>query len=404
MYSIFESTYQPIGVKKRRRKRPVFLQPILALILFFISLYLYFRFTVQTKLEEEIHSLNYVPGSTLIPRIKVGPHKNPRAKEVVKQMDWYISNHVAWDDIEQWHGLMDEFFVPEFNYVTIYGLGAGTFTGIKDWFYGEHIPFNFAFPDTKFSQLIFIGDDIHASTTTYAKATWKNEFVGVKPSNKVVSIRIHDFYIIDEDQNKILTNWMMIDVVDLMRQAGYQVLAKPRAEEGWFQPPRAMDGIPAPIAFPSLDDCCPKAKFESIIKDAVHHDWVLQSEDASLWSDDMIFYGPGGIGFMPTKQWYISDFLKPLHEAFTEPSIETYVLLCQRNYCAMNGVFKGVQSGTWLGEKPEEQKRELRFGMHFRLNIDSLQIEDGYLMLDLPHYFAQVGTILSERTSAEYLV
>ena len=73
----------------------------------------------------------------------------------------------------------------------------------------------------------------------------------------------------------------------------------------------------------------------------MHKEWVLQDSDASMWSDDMIFYGPGGIGFMPNKEWYISDFLQPFHEAFSEPEIDTYVLLCQRNYCAMNGVFRG---------------------------------------------------------------
>jgi len=345
----------------------------------------------------------YIPGKHDIPIIEVGPHPVPPAKVIVQSMDYYISNHVQWNNFDDWSKLMETYFTSDFKYITIYGLGE--FTGITNWFYGEHIPFNFAFPDVTFSQLIFVGDDIHASTTTYAKCTWQNEFVGVKPSGTQVSIRIHDFYRIDPEQKKISVNWMMIDVVDLMRQAGYQVLAKPRAKEGWFQPPRAMDGIPAPIAFP-IKILSPeqKHKYESLVVDTVHRDWVGQEYSASNWADDMVFYGPGGIGFMPNKDWYITDFLAPLHEAFSKPEIKMDVLVCQQNYCAVNGLFEAVQSGVWLGEPPAAKRRKLRFGMHFRLNKETMQIEDGYLMLDLVQYFAEVGTYLTDRTHDEYRV
>jgi len=406
-----ESRYTPIldpaQKQKRYRRRDVQM-----LFLFSISILLFvflnYNRSGYTSNELTLNSdaavlQTYVPGSHTLPWVKVGVHPNPPAKEIVKQMDWYISNHVAWNNLEDWSELMHAFFVADFNYVANHGLG--TFTGIENWFYGEHIPFNFAFPDVTFSQLIFIGDETTASTTTYAKGTWKNQFVGVPPTDKVVSIRIHDFYTVDPVKKKIITNWMMIDVVDLMLQGGYRVLPKPRAREGWFQAPRAMDGIPAPIAFPSLDACCPKDEFEAIVRNVMHKEWVLQDSDASMWSGDMIFYGPGGIGFMPNKEWYISDFLKPFHEAFSEPEIETYVLLCQRNYCAMNGVLRGVQTGTWLGESAvPNMRRELRFGSHFRINIDTRKIEDGYLMFDLPHYFAQAGVELLHRTTAEYHV
>ena len=48
---------------------------------------------------------------------------------------------------------------------------------------------------------------------------------------------------------RISYNWMMLDLPDLLRQAGRRVLpVAPLRDDGWFQPPRAMDGVPAPYS------------------------------------------------------------------------------------------------------------------------------------------------------------
>ena len=43
-------------------------------------------------------------------------------------------------------------------------------------------------------------------------------------------------------------NWMLLDTVHLMLQSGYRVLPQPHLPEGLHLPPRAMDGISAPIS------------------------------------------------------------------------------------------------------------------------------------------------------------
>lgn len=93
--------------------------------------------------------------------------------------------------------------------------------------------------------MIFAAEDTTATTTTYAVAPWtKGPFVGVGPPHKIVRYRIFDFYIIKE--GKIWYNWMILDTVHLLYQAGFDVLPnnKNPLKQGWVRPPNAMDGIP----------------------------------------------------------------------------------------------------------------------------------------------------------------
>ena len=74
--------------------------------------------------------------------------------------------------------------------------------------------------------MIFAAEETTATTTTYANAKWKAPFCTAEPSEDWMSVtmRIYDFYLMRG--NKIWYNWMLIDVVDLMLQAGHQVLPK----------------------------------------------------------------------------------------------------------------------------------------------------------------------------------
>ena len=45
-------------------------------------------------------------------------------------------------------------------------------------------------------------------------------------------------------------NWMILDTVHLLHEAGYDVLPNNKSplKQGWVRPPNAMDGVPAPLS------------------------------------------------------------------------------------------------------------------------------------------------------------
>merc|ERR1711963_188655 len=79
-------------------------------------------------------------------------------------MDEAIKDHVAWDDWEQWGGIMAKFFTDDMIYDTNYYDGTDVFmgngTGIRSWYDREHIPINEAFDNQTFHQMIFAAERI----------------------------------------------------------------------------------------------------------------------------------------------------------------------------------------------------------------------------------------------------
>ena len=177
--------------------------------------------------------------------------QEPTAKKVIRAMDKDISNHIDWDDWDTWSKLMGKFFTSDMVYDTNYydGNQMGNGTGIWSWWLREHIPINQAFDNQTFNQIIFAAEENTATTTTYAIAPWtKGPFVGQPPPNRIVRYRIFDFYRMKND--KICYNWMILDTVHLLFEAGHNVLPRNKnpLKQGWVRPPNAMDGIPAPLS------------------------------------------------------------------------------------------------------------------------------------------------------------
>merc|ERR1711988_1103840 len=215
----------------------------------------------------------------------------------------------------------------------------------QEWWDNEHIPYNMAFDNATFNQMIFAAEETTATTTTYANVQWKGPFCTVEPSTNMMpaTMRIFDFYLMRGDH--IFYNWMMIDTVDLMLQAGTRALPKSPLREGFVRPPNSMDGIPAPIS----------------------------------------------------RLTHMEDATTAIRNAFTERELEIDILTCEGTYCGANGWLHGINSGDFLGEKASNNAVKLRFGLHWRVDTKNGVIPEGYAIFDLPGFFIQNGINLYER-------
>jgi len=331
---------------------------------------------------------------------------DPKAKCVIRAMDDLIANHVEWDNKTAWVAIMEQFFTEDMIYDTNYNPNADEMnnsTGIEAWFYAEHIPYNLAFDNVSFSQMIFASEEETATTTTYAKSQWKGDIGTIPGSEKIgleVTMRIYDFYIMRG--NKIFYNWMLLDFVELMYYAGYRVLPKSPLREGWVQAPAAMDGIPAPIS--RLVNPMDSLNAKILVEETLLHDIVYGSEASPIWTEDMKWYGPFGIGYASNKQDYEEYYLKPLKEGISDRQVEINVLTCEGPYCGVNGFIHGVHSGPWLGEEATNLPIRIRFGFHYRVDVQNKVIPEGYALFDIPDALNQVGVNLFDRFTPEYAV
>merc|ERR1739841_59707 len=199
----------------------------------------------------------------------------------------------------------------------------------------------------------------------------------------------------------------MVDVVDILQQAGYKVLPEADLPDLGYPAPTGQQGLPAPDSqwVNVADTAASIMPFQRMIEE----DFGALLSDARWWAEDMVWYGPAGIGTAQNRSQYVDHVLKPLQAAFTETRIEFEQLVCEGTICGALVYFWGKHTGTWLGEKPTGKLVRLRFGMHARLNLLNDvkgcgacgQLVEGWAQLDIPGAFAMMGVDLLARARSQ---
>jgi len=331
----------------------------------------------------------------------------PKSKQVIEGMAVIIRGHIQWNNWPVWSRSMRPFFEANFTYDFIYPLPKTR--GIRDWYHGEHLQYNFAFPNFKSSNFLLLGTNDSASLQSYHTVRWKGDFVGIPapPGAPLIKIKDLDFYIFRDRQ--IHYNWCMVDLVGILQQGGYQVLPPAPLPNGIdYLPPRAMDGIPSPDS--NFVDPSAAALAMVPFQGMLQEDLVEQSIAARWWMEDLLWCGPAGIGDAKSIGQYVTHFLKPLHEAFSSPRLEMDSLVCEGQYCGAHFHLLAKHTGTWLGQPATGRLVSLRFGIHARINLGEMvdgcgtcgKIIDSWAQLDIVKAFAQMGVDLLARARAQY--
>ena len=137
-------------------------------------------------------------------------------KSLVCRMDHaLVSLGDQWRNYSLFDQTMRRFWSPGFTYTPMHGLTESK--GMRDWFDKEMSAWTDAFPWVTFQQMIFVGSGPNASSTTCAVGTWEHALGVLQPTRRRMTVRITDFYAAAPD-GRIAHNWMMIDVLDLLRQ------------------------------------------------------------------------------------------------------------------------------------------------------------------------------------------
>jgi len=328
----------------------------------------------------------------------LGGPGSPLAKQVVVGMDTNVNFHIAWNDWKDWSKEMAPYWtedmIYDFNYVGEWKFGATH--GLRGWYEGEHLHYNGALPDCQWIDFIRAATEKTCTSASYGLARWVGPFAGVPPPAHKPWVRIHDldFYLIEG--NRIKINWCIIDVVDLFQQVGYEVLPpSPMPQEG-YRAPNAMDGYPAPMS--AAVNPADAEVSEKVWRAAVQEDFVLGTGNARWWAEDITWYGPGGVGTARSRQQYVAHFLEPLHAGFSNITMQMDLLLCEGKYCGAHFYLHGTHTGTWLGEKGTGKRVRLRCGAH--AHLENGRIVEGWLIIDVPRAFADMGVDLYGRAAA----
>ncbi len=231
-----------------------------------------------------------------------------------------------------------------------------------------------------------------ASVTHYL-GNFEAALFGVRPSNHLAFLRSGEFYRVEPD-GRISEAKIIIDLIDLMRQAGQRLLPDMLGIEMLFPGPATHDGV-----LPSgqgdgeetLDLC------EAMLADLKNYDPHTftshnQTGKDGYWHDDMLWYGPGGIG--SNYRW--SGFEKDHRAAFLTAFPDRvggnhYCRIGDGDYAAVSGwpSMTMTHKGDSLEVPASGKSLTLRVMDFYR--CAGGKIMENWVMLDYLDLFQQMG-------------
>lgn len=222
-------------------------------------------------------------------------------------------------------------------------------------------------------------------------------WLGIPPTGRLAFLRGCEFHRVVED--KIVETAHFFDIPHLMMQAGLSPFP-PQTGAHLVQPgPLTHDGL---LHGPQPED--EGARTHALI-DAMVSDlgqWnsgvPLVEELARTWADDMIWWGPAGIGATYTIDRYAAQHSGPFRAGFTERSKTAHVArVAEGHYGGFFGWpnFTARPTGGFMGMPRTDRPGEFRVIDIYRRAGDKLA--ENWVFIDLLHFWRQQGVDILAR-------
>ncbi len=228
-----------------------------------------------------------------------------------------------------------------------------------------------------------------------------HEWLGIPPTRKIAMLRYCEFNRVED--GKITETAMFFDIPHLMMQAGMNPFP-PQTAAHLVQPgPMTHEGL----MFDTQDvDEGQKtlAAIEYMIGDI--KTWTggreepLVDELRRSWNEDMIWWGPAGIGATYTIERYAEQHSGPFRAGFKDRSFNGH--LCRIAEGHFGGFFGWpnltlTPSGGFMGMPATDTPGDMRVIDMYRRDGDKLT--ENWIFIDLLHFWKMQGVDILERTT-----
>lgn len=216
-------------------------------------------------------------------------------------------------------------------------------------------------------------------------------WLGIPPTGKMAFLRYCEFNRVADGQ--ITETAMFFDIPHLMIQAGLTPYPTQTAAHLVQPGPAPHTGL----MFDAQDPAQGHATLAAI--NAMINDlgtWQLglplTEELARTWHDDMIWWGPAGIGATYTINRYAQQHSGPFRAAFSDRSRTGHICrLAEGDFGGFFGWpnFSAVHSGPFMGRDATGLRGEMRVIDIYRRAGDKLA--ENWVFIDLPHFWLGLG-------------
>ena len=263
------------------------------------------------------------------------------------------------------------------------------------------LPLKRSFPDLERRDTILIAGECYGTHLVGAVGhylgTFREDWLGIPATGRPVYIRYGEFHAMAD--GKIAQSTVLIDVLDVIRQAGFWPLAPSLGTEEQWPCPFTADGIvltpqdPAVSAASIAQTLAMHATLGAYDDQAgLGREGLLNMPQIAHWHDKMMWYGPAGIGTTRGLQGFVDYHQLPFRIAFpSRRGGNHYARIGDGAYSATGGwpsIHAGHMGGDFLGTAPSGRQVTMRV-MDFYLHHEGL-IRENWVPIDIIHLLLQM--------------
>ena len=224
-------------------------------------------------------------------------------------------------------------------------------------------------------------------------------WLGIPPTGRIAMLRYAEFHRVSN--GKIAETAMYFDIPHLMMQAGLNPFPTQTGAHLVQPGPMTHDGLLFE-AQPAEEGERTLAAINAMISDLGQWNsgMPLEEELRLTWHEDMVWWGPAGIGATYTIERYAKQHSGPFRAAFDERSKTNHI--CRMSEGHFGGFFgwpnfTATLAGEFMGRPATGKPGEFRVIDLYRRAGDKLT--ENWIFIDLLHFWKQQGVdILDQMT------
>lgn len=235
---------------------------------------------------------------------------------------------------------------------------------------------------------------------------FERHWLGIRPNGRVTMLRYAEFNRIEN--GRIAETAMFCDIPQVMIQAGQNPFP-PQTGAHLVQPgPQTHEGLMWGRQDPKQGEATLSAINAMLNNPGEKFNDPNEAQRlARVWQDNMIWWGPAGIGASYTIQGYIRQHTKPFDDAFSSGDYNFNGHLCRLAEGHFGGFFGWANltlrsSGGYLGMTAGPGKADMRVVDIYR--EENGRLAENWIFIDILHYLAMQGLdVLTRNADVQYL-
>ena len=233
------------------------------------------------------------------------------------------------------------------------------------------------------------GETVWVCSMGHLMGLFDNPWLGIQPTNKIAMLRYAEFHRIEN--GKIAETAFYFDIPHLMIQAGYKPFKNPTGKHLVQPGPATHDGLLFNDA-PKEDGEKTMGAMHAMISDL--GTWQLglplEEELERTWHNDMLWWGPAGIGSSYTIERYAKQHSGPFRAAMSDRSSTGHIArIAEGHYSGFFGWpnFTAKPTGGFMGLPPSDRPCEFRVIDVYRREGEKLK--ENWVFIDILHFLKQ---------------